>query len=133
MNKACPVVTRIRNGQTELLVFKHPLAGNQLVKGTVEADEKLGSACERELLEESGLQATCGKYLGCWDAQFEGQVWGFYQMEVIGDLSERWVHFTQDGGGLEFEFFWHRLDGELGEEFHPLFKSAFQYLRQTLE
>lgn len=35
-NKACPVVLR-HSTELEILAFRHPLAGLQLVKGTVEA------------------------------------------------------------------------------------------------
>jgi hypothetical protein len=37
-NKACPVILRRRN-QLEILLFEHPLAGVQLVKGTIERSE----------------------------------------------------------------------------------------------
>ena len=36
-------------------MFRHPLAGIQLVKGTVEPSEKPADAARRELFEESGL------------------------------------------------------------------------------
>jgi hypothetical protein len=36
MKKACPIVLRNRNNHQKILVFKHPLAGIQLVKDTVE-------------------------------------------------------------------------------------------------
>jgi hypothetical protein len=36
MKKACPIVLHNRNNHQEILVFNHPLAGSQLVKGTVE-------------------------------------------------------------------------------------------------
>ena len=64
MNKACPVVLRIKNNKLELLAFKHPNAGNQLVKGGIKKGEHLESACVRELEEESGIQAKVVKQLG---------------------------------------------------------------------
>ena len=36
-------------------MFRHPLAGIQLVKGTVEPSENPADAARRELFEESGL------------------------------------------------------------------------------
>ena len=36
-------------------MFRHPLAGIQLVKGTVEPSESPEDAARRELFEESGL------------------------------------------------------------------------------
>ncbi|MEF1341314.1 DNA mismatch repair protein MutT, partial [Vibrio rotiferianus] len=35
VDKVCPLV--LRNQNSEILLFKHPLAGIQLVKGTVES------------------------------------------------------------------------------------------------
>jgi 8-oxo-dGTP pyrophosphatase MutT (NUDIX family) len=48
--KACPVVLRSL-GDGEILAFEHPLAGWQLVKGTVEAGELPRDAAIRELYE----------------------------------------------------------------------------------
>ncbi len=63
--KACPVVLRgAAAGRVDVLVFRHPLAGTQLVKGTIEAAEVIQRAAERELLEESGLVATAVADLG---------------------------------------------------------------------
>lgn len=64
--KACPVVLR-RTGDLEVLAFEHPLAGFQLVKGSIEQDESPAAAAVRELLEESGLKASSvSADLGLW-------------------------------------------------------------------
>ncbi|WP_272972120.1 NUDIX domain-containing protein [Comamonas terrigena] len=55
--KACPVVIR-GLGTIEILAFEHPLAGLQLVKGTIEPGETSAAAALRELREESGLHAS---------------------------------------------------------------------------
>ncbi len=34
--KACPIVLRSRHGIVHILAFKHPAAGYQLAKGTIE-------------------------------------------------------------------------------------------------
>ena len=81
MNKACPVILRNREGNIDLLAFAHPLAGKQIVKGTIERGESLENACERELFEESGIIAKSSACLGEWDAGHEKQVWGFYLMQ----------------------------------------------------
>ncbi|MGK9264493.1 NUDIX domain-containing protein [Sinorhizobium meliloti] len=39
----------------EVLAFRHPSAGNQFVKGTIQQGEQPRDAAKRELLEESGL------------------------------------------------------------------------------
>ena len=63
--KACPVVLLRTPGRIEILAFRHPIAGCQLVKGTIEAGETIQTAAERELLEESGIIGTATDYLGC--------------------------------------------------------------------
>jgi hypothetical protein len=39
-----------------------------------------------------------------------------------------WTHRTTDGGGLDFEFFWHPLISELDENWHPVFKRALEFI-----
>ena len=132
MNKACPVVVREQPNGKEILVFRHPLAGSQIVKGTIESGETLKSACERELFEESGIKATSKRYLGEWASNYENQVWGFYLMQTTDKLSNDWVHFTEDDGGLEFSFFWHSLNSDMDDSFHPLFQGAISYICNRL-
>lgn len=99
MNKACPVVIRKHNNELQFLAFQHPLAGKQIVKGTIEAGESVEQACIRELAEESGLQGKVLTYLGDWDANFDSQVWGFCLMEIEGDIPDTFSYFTLDDGG----------------------------------
>jgi 8-oxo-dGTP pyrophosphatase MutT (NUDIX family) len=107
--KACPVVLR-NDGPLQTLAFQHPLAGNQLVKGTIEPGEQPREAALRELKEESGLCASgVAVALGIWVPGYQGQVWSFHLCSVPGELPDRWVHHTEDGGGLAFNFFWHPL------------------------
>ena len=56
IQKVVPVVLRVQNAETQILVFHHPLAGIQIVKGTVELNEMLEEAALRELFEESGIK-----------------------------------------------------------------------------
>ena len=49
IEKVVPVIFRNINQRTEILVFKHPIAGIQIVKGTVETNEELEEAALREL------------------------------------------------------------------------------------
>lgn len=55
-DKACAVVLRDR-GVLEILAFEHPLAGLQLVKGSVEPGESSGAAAVRELMEEAAISS----------------------------------------------------------------------------
>ena len=133
MNKACPVVLRKENEQIEFLAFRHPLAGMQIVKGSIEGNESIDVACERELFEESGLIGKATSFLGVWDARFEGQVWGFYRIELLDAPAESWVHQCLDDGGHDFEFFWQPLYGQLDDNWHPLFQGAIEFIRTIVQ
>ena len=131
-NKACPAVLRLRENQPEILALRHPLAGCQLVKGTIEPAESLPHACVRELWEESGLHASADQYLGRWETGFEGQIWGFYLMRLDSKPADAWDHFTTDGGGHIFSYFWQPLATPPGQAWHPLFQQAFAFVRHHL-
>jgi 8-oxo-dGTP pyrophosphatase MutT (NUDIX family) len=63
--KACPVVLRRNQDRFEILAFRHPIAGCQLVKGSIEPEEDVGQAALRELCEESGVcDAGIASFLG---------------------------------------------------------------------
>jgi len=131
--KAVPVILRQRGGRTEVLVFLHPHAGTQVVKGTVEPGESVSQACVRELAEESGVTgAECVRDLGTWEQCPRGQVWHFREMGVSGELPETWSHFTQDGGGQVFTFRWHVLGQPAPADCHPTFVSALRFLQDRL-
>ncbi|WP_432767542.1 NUDIX domain-containing protein [Pseudomonas frederiksbergensis] len=67
-NKACPVILSSIPG-THILLFRHPIAGVQLVKGTIEIGETPAQTALRELSEESGIEAaSVVSDMGCWDA-----------------------------------------------------------------
>jgi 8-oxo-dGTP pyrophosphatase MutT (NUDIX family) len=55
IEKVTLFITRETAGGVELLILRHPYAGNQLPAGTVEAGESPGSAARREGHEETGL------------------------------------------------------------------------------
>jgi hypothetical protein len=46
------------------------------------------------------------------------------------ELNEMWTHRTTDGGGLDFEFFWHPLISGRDENWHPVFKRALEFIGQ---
>ena len=129
--KACPVVVRRIAGRTEILAFRHPLAGCQLVKGTMEDGETVERSAERELLEESGVVGAASNYLGTVQMSEPEQEWHFVVCDV-GKTSETWTHRTSDGGGLDFEFFWYPLDQEPNESWHPVFRRALAFIDQHI-
>lgn len=106
--KACAVVIRAA-GSLEILAFKHPLAGYQLVKGTIEAGETPQEAAVRELREEAGFDSRVVADLGEWNSSYMGQVWSLSLCVPLCTLPENWVHRTSDDGGHDFRFFWHSL------------------------
>jgi 8-oxo-dGTP pyrophosphatase MutT (NUDIX family) len=104
VDKACPVLIR-RRATLEILAFAHPLAGLQLVKGSVEPGESSAAAAVRELLEEAGIHGTVTADLGEWYSTATGHTWAFHQCEVGYKLPDAWRHFAADDGGHQFSFF----------------------------
>ncbi|UAB73950.1 NUDIX domain-containing protein [Vibrio sp. SCSIO 43132] len=131
--KACPLVLRQGSKGFEILVFRHPLAGVQLVKGTIEpTDASIEQAALRELAEESGIEDVSRvSYLNEWSSGYEGQVWYFVLCDCNA-LPEQWTFYTQDDGGHEFEFYWHSLSDSLSSQSHPVFERAICHVREAL-
>ncbi|WP_127072456.1 NUDIX hydrolase [Pelagibacterium lentulum] len=132
VGKVCPVVLRADDDISHLLVFRHPRAGVQLVKGTIEAGELVTAAALRELHEEAGIAAVQAvRVLGTSTAIAAGQHWHFVIVHA-DNLPERWIHRCADDGGHDFAFFWHRLDAEPDRDWHPIFLAALHYVRDAL-
>ncbi|ENW80654.1 hypothetical protein F909_01940 [Acinetobacter sp. ANC 3929] len=133
MKKVVPVILRHQKHGLEILAFRHPLAGIQLVKGTIEYDEKYDEAAIRELFEEAGLIAeTNPKFIGNFKLKSNQQDWYFYLCEVSADLAETWIHHCRYDGGLDFEFFWFPLNQKPNEIWHESFQEALAFLREKL-
>jgi len=130
ITKACPVVLRTRQS-LEILAFEHPLAGFQLVKGSVEPRETTAAAAIRELQEEAGITGNVILELGTWHSEITGQTWAFHQCQVSTDLPDTWTHFAEDDGGHFFRFFWHPLSSEPTQAWHPIFQSALAFLKSN--
>jgi ADP-ribose pyrophosphatase YjhB (NUDIX family) len=129
--RVVPVVRRWREGALEILAFRHPLAGCQVVKGSVEPNESLTAAAERELREEAGIDGRAVASLGdLWNDVAE-QAWHFVLLDVPIELPDAWVHHTQDDGGHDFAYFWHAVDASCSEEWHPMYVRAIAHLRQA--
>ncbi len=130
--KAVPVLLREKSGRREILAFRHPKAGHQIVKGTIEPGEAPADAALRELAEESGVTgAQIVADLGASDAIDDGQVWHFFHC-TAAEQPARWVFATLDEGGLLFSFFWQPLDAELTTEWHPASVLAVEYIRAAM-
>lgn len=132
-DKACPVVLS-STSPPRILLFRHPQAGVQLVKGTIEQGETPARAALRELAEESGLStAEIVDDLGCWDSAHHGQIWSFHLCQAGGPLPEQWSHQTLDDHGHLFEFFWASLDCLPYDDCHPVFRRALDFLCEVLQ
>ncbi len=125
VQKVCPIIVREIDGVRQILVFRHPSAGVQFVKGPVEPDEQLATAALRELAEESGTTSiTSIESKGSWFVEHSQQEWHFFLCSTGEELKDQWDFFTLDDGGLVYSFFWFGLDNEPDHEWHPIFKEA---------
>ncbi|WP_083003191.1 NUDIX hydrolase [Halomonas sp. GT] len=130
--KSCSVV--LRNGEEmEVLAFLHPIAGLQLVKGTIEPGENPGETAVRELAEEAGiLAAEIKSDLGLWESGYQDQIWSFHLSKVEQEIPDEWVHHTADDDGHDFKFFWYRLAKPTNSEWHEVFQGALAFIRTAL-
>ena len=129
--KVCPVITRSRAEGLQILAFRHPLAGKQLVKGTLEDGEAPEDAALRELKEEAGLDAIVARPLGVSGEIAPGQSWMFY-LCAAGRQPDDWTHHCADDGGHLFEFFWQCIDDDPDSDWHPVQKAALAFIRTVL-
>jgi 8-oxo-dGTP pyrophosphatase MutT (NUDIX family) len=141
-DKAVAAVVRGTGSRRELLVFRHPIAGVQVPKGTVEPGEDLAAAALRELHEESGLTLDCVPVpVGQWDrtldgtygeeASFDLHRWHVHLFEAPAGLREAWRHTavgSAEEEGLVFEYYWLALDAALKYKLHPVFADTIDIL-----
>jgi 8-oxo-dGTP pyrophosphatase MutT (NUDIX family) len=132
ITKVVPVLMREKRGVREILAFRHPKAGLQIVKGTLEAVETLEAAALRELAEESGITgARVVRALGASVDIVEGQQWAFLLCEA-GEQPARWLYSTADDGGLILSFFWQPLGEPLVGDWHVSFVRALDFVRERI-
>ena len=126
VHKACPCIFRSKNGKSEMLVFKHPHAGHQMIKGSVELHESIEHAVLRELEEESGIaNGKVIRHLSSIDfirkREFQGHErselnkWHLYEVHVDELLPDSWEHKAYGSkaeNGLIFGLFWQQLNVE---------------------
>lgn len=142
----CAALLRHRGGVVEVLAFEHPLAGVQLVKGTVERGEELAAAVVRELEEESGVvDAVPTALIGTWDrvvgagpredGPAERHRWHVFTLRSTRPLPDEWDHVARGSSeedGLVFRLRWLVVDEWLAEQLHPLFGDVVRLLRSHL-
>lgn len=147
VHKACPCVIRRTDGYFELLAFRHPLAGLQIAKGTVDPGESTDRAALRELKEESGLEeARILTKIGIYEritgagpgenGASEKHIWHLYHVEAKHPANlDFWSHEASgspEEEGLEFSFFWLKLNGKYNCEFHPIFIDIIRLVEEYL-
>lgn len=147
VHKACPCVLRKNKDGIEILVFKHPFAGWQIPKGTVEAGEALEVSTLRELAEESGITSasiikkvgTLERHRGSGpqeDGPMECHIWHLFILKPEQTLPEQWDHMAEGSeieSGLTFSFFWCPLDLTHQEHFDPVFVRVLDQLKMYLK
>lgn len=130
--KAVPVLLREKRGRREILAFRHPVAGVQIVKGTIEPGEAPEAAALRELEEESGVTgARLVRPLGASSSIDPGQEWHFFLCDAA-EQPARWVYLAADDGGHIFSFFWHPLDDDAGDDWHYAARAALSFIRDAM-
>lgn len=131
-DKVCAVLVREKSGRKEIIAFRHPRAGLQLVKGTIEPGELPEDAALRELAEESGIaNARVVRDLGWSDAIAPEQRWHFVLLDAP-EQPARWIYMAPDDGGHILSFFWFDLDQMVSSEWHESFANALRYIRVAL-
>ena len=134
IQKVVPIILRMQMDEIQILVFRHPLAGIQIVKGTVEPNEKLEHAALRELSEESGIEhASIQRFIGIHSPKVGGADWYVYLCEAQEQLTDQWTHHCTDDGGLDFQFFWYPLFSPPTQEWHTIFQDLLTYLQEHLK
>jgi 8-oxo-dGTP pyrophosphatase MutT (NUDIX family) len=130
IHKVCPVVFR-DSSMRQILAFEHPLAGTQLVKGSIEPGETVRAAALRELEEESGISNTgIAHDLGAWNSGHNDHVWSLQLCHFNPMLPENWVHRCEDGGGHDLQFFWHDVREAPDENWRPHFRRALEAIQE---
>lgn len=130
VHKACPCVVV----DSQILAFRHPFAGFQIPKGTVEAGENVEAAVLRELEEESGIDTAkivdkvceLDWYIAPGTTTFkqgEHQRWHLYLVDPGKILPASWAYIatgSEAEEGLTFSYFWQSLT-RIPEDFHPVY------------
>ncbi len=128
--KACAVALHPDGGPLRLAAFRHPLAGLQLPKGTIDPGEHAVRAAARELFEETGLETLSAVSLGSSAEIVDGQIWHFALCRVKPPVLDRWRHLCADDGGHAFDCFWHPLTDRTGWE-RP-FTTALDWIKGAM-
>ena len=137
IEKVCPVILRTNTlRQIEILVFQHPVAGIQIVKGTLEMQEPILDAAIRELFEESGISRKIEHCTYIGHSQIASIPWHFIAINIQDlNFAEQWQYQTLDDYGHVFSFFWlpvPRLLALEQDQIHPKYLDAIRYIMNNI-
>lgn len=130
IHKACAVALHPDGAPARIVAFEHPIAGHQLVKGTIEPGEPPLKAAARELWEETGVSVRSGLMLGQSTEIAKGETWHFALLRPSPNVLTTWRHQTVDDHGHVFACYWQPLEGP-----HPFrgdFDRAFGFIKAQL-
>lgn len=128
-DKACAIVLHPDGAPMRLLMFEHPSAGTQIVKGTIEPGENPERAAARELFEEAGVETLSALRLGQRDI-VPDQTWHFVLCRPKPPLRDQWRHYCRDDGGHLFRFFWVMLEDP--PKLQSPFDAAFAFAKDCI-
>jgi len=92
------------------------------VKGTIEEGELPRDAARLNFLKRAVIDVRAR-----WRTWERWITWHFFTWRSTG-LPDHWEHATADDSGHTFAFFWHPVGVTLDDEWHPIFKEAFQFV-----
>jgi len=141
VEKAAACVVRAGEHGAELLVFRHPLAGIQIPKGSLEPGEDAETAALRELREESGISRArvvrkVGRHevdVGAGpneDGATERHVWHTFLIAADDERRNAWSHRASGSEaetGLVFEYLWLPL-AEAREQCTSLYHASIDFI-----
>ncbi|KAA3605249.1 MAG: NUDIX domain-containing protein [Calditrichaeota bacterium] len=141
--KVCPCILKEEKGKWFILAFKHPIAGNQIPKGTVEPNEEIEKATLRELKEESGIsEARIENFIGKFDRVVENEdgnlehhEWHLFDVRAENNLPKNWNHNAEgssEENGLVFHFFWQELSVDY-KNYHEYFLKVLELVENYLK
>lgn len=130
----CPIVLRQSANGPEIMAFRHPQAGRQIIKGVMEDGDVPREVALRELKSDSGLSPSAQPVdLGKSKGIEQGEAWHFFACPVAS-LPDEWNYICAADNDQEYAFFWQKLDEFIDDsEWNPGIIRAFRFVQGKLE